>query len=469
MHHARKIATSAAFILGLLPFAGQAQDTYTTSGTEILKNGSPAIFAGVNALGIYGPNASAMNGLSINIVREPMTDMALQPISGPGAAGTYGYLHSLQDVVNDNRANGKVTIFVPGYWVASGSQLAGTTPSQQPFFSDFQTKMRQIATQFKNQPDVWLEVWNEPYSGTNPASWLSDMQALVDNIRVTGNQNIVLVPGSYWDSSEDVILSQGKTLLGGRSNILFTLHGYTWEYSSTATSVARVKALRNDDFAVIFGEAGPQTATGNTDPANFLNAMLDQKVSTLLWIYKDDASDPNSLLANDRYTAWGTQGFAFLASLLNGASATGISSTAWYTATNQSSGRCIDAANWGVVNGTFLQQWSCGQQQPNQEWQFQPTDSGYYKVVSRNAPTEAWDVFNVGTENGSPLQLWQYFGGTNQQWMPVSLGNGTYKFVGRGSGRCLDVPGASTANGARLQIYTCNGTGAQAFHLQQQP
>jgi hypothetical protein len=146
-----------------------------------------------------------------------------------------------------------------------------------------------------------------------------------------------------------------------------------------------------------------------------------------------------------------------------------INSSAWYNVVNQNSGACVDATNFGTTNGTAVQQWACGNQQSNQEWQFQPTDSGFFKVVSRGAPAEAWDVTNVGTTNGSLIQLWQFGGGTNQQWQPVSLGNGMFKFVGRGSGRCLDVPGASTANGVHLQIFDCNGTGAQAWTLRQQP
>jgi hypothetical protein len=53
--------------------------------------------------------------------------------------------------------------------------------------------------------------------------------------------------------------------------------------------------------------------------------------------------------------------------------------------------------------------------------------------------------------------------------MPVALGSNLYKFVGVGSGRCLDVPGASTANGVQLQIYDCNGTEAQSFYLNAEP
>ncbi len=303
-------------------FAAQAwgQDTYSIAGTRILKNGKAAIFAGVNAFGTNGPNASSMDAYKINIVREAITDMSVQPVSGPEIEGTAGErLFSLQAVVDDNRAHGRVTLLNPGYWEATGAQMAGETPSAQGFYPAYKAKLREIAEHFKDQPDVWLGVWNEPYSGTNPPSWLSDMKDMVDTVRAAGNKNIVVVPGSYWDSSDDVILSQGRELLRGRSNILFDLHGYTWEYKDTASTIARVQRLRKDGYALIFAECGPQTASGNTDPANFLKAMLDEKVSTLLWIYKDDSKDPNSLLTTGgEATPWGTQGFGFLSSLLKG-------------------------------------------------------------------------------------------------------------------------------------------------------
>jgi beta-glucanase (GH16 family) len=150
----------------------------------------------------------------------------------------------------------------------------------------------------------------------------------------------------------------------------------------------------------------------------------------------------------------------------------GFDSTAWYNLVNHNSTACVDAANYGTTNGTAVQQWTCGAQQHNQEWQFRTTDSGYYKIVSRSAASqgEVWDVTNLGTPNGTPIQLWQFGGGTNQQWEPISLGNGLFEFTDRASGgRCLDVPGGSIANGARLQIYDCNGTQAQKWTLIPQP
>jgi Ricin-type beta-trefoil lectin domain-like len=47
--------------------------------------------------------------------------------------------------------------------------------------------------------------------------------------------------------------------------------------------------------------------------------------------------------------------------------------------------------------------------------------------------------------------------------MAVAEGNGHYHFASRNSGKCLVVPGASTASGVQLQQYTCNWTPAQSF------
>lgn len=146
----------------------------------------------------------------------------------------------------------------------------------------------------------------------------------------------------------------------------------------------------------------------------------------------------------------------------------GISPTAWYNVVNQGSNKCVDEAGWGTANGTPLQQWACGTGQQNQQWQLTPLTSGYYRVSPRFAPGLAWDVTGVSTAEAAPMQLWSFVGGNNQQWLAQPQGSG-WSFVARHSGKCLDVPGAQAADGARLQQATCNGTTAQSFRLVQQP
>jgi glucosylceramidase len=168
------------------------------------------------------------------------------------------------------------------------------------------------------------------------------------------------------------------------------------------------------------------------------------------------------------YTLGGNAAATFKWTPGSGGGGGGISPSAWYTVVNQNSNACVDDA--GTANGSVVQQWSCSAAN-NQQWQFQPTDSGYYKVVNRRTTTQVWDVTGGtgATGDSVKIQTWTYGGGTNQQWQPVSVGTGLYKFVARHSGKCLDVPGASTANGVQLQQYTCNGTAAQTFSLTQQP
>jgi hypothetical protein len=151
--------------------------------------------------------------------------------------------------------------------------------------------------------------------------------------------------------------------------------------------------------------------------------------------------------------------------------ASAISSSAWYEVVDQNSGSCADDSAFGTTNGAVLQQWSCGGA-ANQQWQFTPTTSGYYTVLSRQAASEnlVWDVTGgpSATSPGTGVQLWSNGGGTNQQWEPVAAGNGYYTFQARNSGLCLTVPGSSTANGVQLTVDTCNGSTAQAFRLVQE-
>ena len=141
-----------------------------------------------------------------------------------------------------------------------------------------------------------------------------------------------------------------------------------------------------------------------------------------------------------------------------------ITPDGWYTVTALHSGKCVDARSAGTANGTVVQQFACNQS-ASQQWQFQATGDGFFRVNTQNAPAEAWDVTNVSTADSAPIQLWAYAGGANQQWQAVQEASGTYHFVSRNSGKCLDVPGASTADSVQLQQFACNGTGAQSFTL----
>jgi chitinase len=66
----------------------------------------------------------------------------------------------------------------------------------------------------------------------------------------------------------------------------------------------------------------------------------------------------------------------------------------------------------------------------------------------------------ASTANFNPVQVYTCNGSGAQQWTVGS--GGTLQVLGK----CLDVDAAGTANGTAVDLYTCNGTGAQVWEPQ---
>ena len=66
------------------------------------------------------------------------------------------------------------------------------------------------------------------------------------------------------------------------------------------------------------------------------------------------------------------------------------------------------------------------------------------------------DVAGASTANGTAVQLYDCNGTGAQSW---TVGNGDNTI--RALGKCLDVTAAATTNGTKIQLYDCNATGAQ--------
>lgn len=73
------------------------------------------------------------------------------------------------------------------------------------------------------------------------------------------------------------------------------------------------------------------------------------------------------------------------------------------------------------------------------------------------------DVTSASTANGARVQLYSSNNTNAQKYRFESIGNGTYKIVNINSGKVLDVSSGSTANGAALQQYASNNTVAQQW------
>ncbi|MEV0127816.1 beta-1,3-glucanase family protein [Dactylosporangium sp. NPDC050688] len=84
----------------------------------------------------------------------------------------------------------------------------------------------------------------------------------------------------------------------------------------------------------------------------------------------------------------------------------------------------------------------------------QPTGN---RIIS-NMNNKCVDVPSSNFTDGVQLQMWNCNGTGAQNWTfsgdTISAG-----------GKCMDVAAGSTANDAKIQLWTCNGTGAQRFTL----
>ncbi|MEU7527139.1 glycosyl hydrolase family 18 protein [Saccharothrix sp. NPDC042600] len=69
------------------------------------------------------------------------------------------------------------------------------------------------------------------------------------------------------------------------------------------------------------------------------------------------------------------------------------------------------------------------------------------------------DVAGASSANGTAVQLWTCNGTDAQRW---TVSGGTLRALGK----CMDVTGAGTANGTQVQLWDCNGTGAQIWQPQ---
>jgi mannan endo-1,4-beta-mannosidase len=298
------IASLASALTG-----AQAAPRYTVDRDRILRDGQPVVLRGVDALEVFGLNEKdpkLMDEWKVQIVREVVNKMHEQPIAGSAKQAPGGaWLHPLQTIVDKHRAHGRVVILCPFGWDDAKENLfLGRNPSSAPFFQDYLAKEREWAAHFKDQPDVWIELWNEPYTfdgtgGYTPELWLADMQKMVDNVRSVAPQSIIVVPAGKMGGDEQAFVAKGKELLKGRTNLVFDVHCYhRWLIEPQTRIEARLRAVRDQGCALIVGETGALTPGGWCDPQPFLRAVAAQRVSTLAWIWKRDPHDGNALVGD---------------------------------------------------------------------------------------------------------------------------------------------------------------------------
>lgn len=158
---------------------------------------------------------------------------------------------------------------------------------------------------------------------------------------------------------------------------------------------------------------------------------------------------------------------------------------------------CLDVASSGTANGTPLQMWWDCNGSGAQDWRLQANGTlrnpqsgrclyapstaagtqlqlhdcaaGSRQVLAPRPgdPIRFTGLSNVcvGTPDGGDVQARACdVTAADQMWRVRGNGDGTLSLVVV-SGECLDVQGSGTANGTPVQVWGCNGSGAQKWRL----
>lgn len=141
------------------------------------------------------------------------------------------------------------------------------------------------------------------------------------------------------------------------------------------------------------------------------------------------------------------------------------------------SGKLIDVNGAATWPGAPVIQWAANGQ-ANQQWQITETVTGRYRVASANSG-QVLSVAQNATRSGAALVQDYDFGNDFQRWdfrllkgyvNPASntaASGQVYRLENVGSGKSLDVAGASTANRANVQQWGYGGGIHQQFVLRQ--
>ena len=450
-----------------------------------------------------------IQSLGFNVIRVPVWYGQFYYLNNISNSGWRPDAFTELDWVVSNAAQRGIYTIIDMHGVVGGQSTSDDTgfAGQNQYWSNSNDQGNtawmwwQIASHYNGNANVaGYDLINEPTGAPNTSAVWTAYNSLYNSVRSADANHMIIMEGTFGNWNWSMLPAPSQY---GWTNVMYQMHSYCWNCSASqiqASADAVVSDFQNHSYYNVPGYVGEfnDFATGSSVWQYSVNDFNHVGLSWSPWAYKathglvpdswgfydpsywpttpNISSDSSTTIQND-WGEWATTvSFAFNNTLgitggVNGGGGSGINSGAWYKVMNQTSGFCLDAAGWGTSNGTKLQQWACGSQQYNQEWQFRPAATGGYDAVyNRNAPALVWDDSNGSTSNGNPIQLWSYgSGNSNQEWQPQSLGNGLWRFVNLKSGLCLDNTG-STANGVQMTQWQCgSGNTNQEFTLVQEP
>lgn len=94
------------------------------------------------------------------------------------------------------------------------------------------------------------------------------------------------------------------------------------------------------------------------------------------------------------------------------------------------------------------------------------TYNNYYRLRSvSSSDNKVMDVRSGTKNNGEAIQLWSDLSNNAQKFRLIKLSNGYWSIINVNSGKAVEVAGASTTDGAKLQQNSYRGDLNQQWQL----
>jgi endoglucanase len=319
---------------------GTTQASYTVVGNSIENaNGQKVLVQGVDRPSLeWSCSGSSATGSGSGIPASDFTTMRTDWNSNAvripldqdrwltnAAQYCSTYKANVEAAVNEAEAAGMIVI-LDLHWSDQGN--LATTASGQQCMPDQNsvTFWQQMATLYKGDPNVWFELYNEPYPpgssqsaqwntwqnggsvtcsalvGGNTATWNTPgMQTLVNTVRATGANNIVIAGGLSYSSN----LNSVPSLTG--SNVAYAIHiyrqsaGASWSTAGWDSQFGSTSATK----PVIATEFGDQGCDGSQFDPQLLSYFRSHNVGYTAWAWYAGSCNFTSIITNAAGACYG--------------------------------------------------------------------------------------------------------------------------------------------------------------------
>ena len=267
--------------------------------------------------------------------------------------------------------------------------------------------------------------------------------------------------------------------------------GYSAQQALTMGGDANKNPARDDNSYLSTSVSGTPSAINfqskntskwNPNQSNYGYSLLDAyntkgtDTKDFCTKYSGDASNASGMkyITDSDFSGWVATKYEnpFLRKVdFGSATAASFADGSTYRIKNVNSGLYMQVDGAKAANGTNVQQWGTADGVTHDIWKLVDAGDGYYYLVSAvgDGGTYVLDVVGQKKTNGTNVDIYQYNGGDNQQFMLTKNADGSYKIRTKISAgkSAVEIANAGTGSGDNVQQWEINGANCQDWILEE--